>query len=187
VAQPLVIGDAGLKSPFLNVMYGDYEPHFYPDATAATAVDLNNVLRPSIAKDGRESGGGALGTSGTGYVQQLNWEMETLRARLAADPLAAAPDKVLLASPLMQTMSAWGANGISQMSILLYMDAGYPLVQFRKPMAANIPSSRRHHLCHHILKPYPAFRGWSWVANWWVWSPDQRYSGPEEQAAYDRR
>ena len=112
--------------------------------------------------------------------------METLRARLAADPLAVAPDEVLLASPLMQTMSALGANGISQMSILLYMDAGLPIGTVPQADGRKFPQLAEDiTTITNDLKPYPAFRGWSWVANWWVWNNDSRYANPEEKTAYD--
>ena len=66
-------------------------------------------------------------------------------------------------------MSGYSACGISQMAILMGNDAGLPLggPGFDSPQA-------RRRMLHDLattteaLKGYPAFRGWSWSSNWWV-------------------
>lgn len=182
VPQQLVIGDTRLKSSFFNVMYGDYQqPGFFPNATAATTADLTTSYVERQRKLGVNLVVERLGHTTYSVDTRLQYEMETLRARLAADPLAVAPDKVLLASPLLQTMSALGAHGISEMAILLYMDTALPIEAPNDPK--NITD--RITALTNGLKPYPAFRGWSWVANWWIWDQNKIYASPEEKVAYD--
>jgi outer membrane protein assembly factor BamB len=82
-------------------------------------------------------------------------------------------------------MAGYGANGISQMAILMYMDAGLPLggpgFDNRKPdqLLKDITTTTE------ALKGFPAFRGWTWASNWWVFG--DRGAGaaktPEEKAA----
>ena len=87
--------------------------------------------------------------------------------RLTADPIAVAPDKAALEGAVRRTVAGYGAYGIEEQAILLYMDAGLPLgtlYDSRKPeqMEQNLQLASRQ------LQPYPAFRGWSWAANWWL-------------------
>ena len=61
----------------------------------------------------------------------------------------------------------YGAYGIEEQAILLNMDAGLPIGTLwdnRKP--EKIDADLRQ--AAEALKPYPAHRGWSWAANWWL-------------------
>ena len=53
--------------------------------------------------------------------------LDPLRKRLEADRLAVAPGRRCWPSPFEQTLSAYSARGIEQMSILMMNDAGLPL------------------------------------------------------------
>ena len=109
-----------------------------------------------------------------------------MRKRLKADPLAVVPYKACLPSPLQQTLSAYSARGIEQMAILMINDAGLPLggpgFDSRKPEQLLEALTRTT----NALKPYPAFRGWSWASNWWVFQDRGAEAGktPGEKAAY---
>jgi len=92
---------------------------------------------------------------------------QALVERLKADPLAVAPEKAVFEGPVRRTLAGYGAFGIEEQGILLYMDAGLPigtLYDSRKPeqMDQDLTTATRQ------MSPYPAFRGWSWAANWWL-------------------
>lgn len=87
--------------------------------------------------------------------------------RLKGDPLAVAPEKALFEGPVRRTLGGYGAHGIEEQGILLMMDAGLPvgtLFDSRPPeqMEKDLATATRQ------MSPYPAFRGWSWAANWWL-------------------
>ena len=72
------------------------------------------------------------------------------------------------------------------MAILMINDAGLPLggpgFDSRKPEQLLEALTRTT----NALKPYPAFRGWSWASNWWVFQDRGAEAGktPGEKAAY---
>ena len=92
----------------------------------------------------------------------------------------------MLDSPFEQTLSAYSARGIEQMSILMMNDAGLPLggagFDRRKPEQLLDALTR----ITSALKQYPAFRGWSWSSNWWVYKNRgaEAAKTPEEKKAY---
>jgi hypothetical protein len=189
VAQPLVIGNAP-QSDFFTVQYGDYQqPGFfpnYPKADIWTATDLSAAHVARTNKLGVNLVVERLGHNvGEVTDSRLKSQIETLRARLAADPLAVAPDKVLLANPLLQAMAERGANGIAQMPLLLYMDAALPIGSAPQADGRKFPKLKEDiTTVTNALKNYPSFRGWSWVANWWIWNAEARYANAAEKAAY---
>ncbi len=95
-------------------------------------------------------------------------EVADFMKSLEADPHAVSPEKLVTAPSLLQAMSGYSACGIRQMAILMGKDAGLPLggpgfdsrtpEQDLKDLTATTEA----------LKGYPAFRGWSWASNWWV-------------------
>ena len=188
IAQPLVIGHAP-RDDFFQIQYGDYQqPGFFPyEANAWTAPDLVAAHAARLQKIGVNMVVERLGHNiGEVSSSRIAAEMAPLREKLAADALAVASEKALHAPPLLQTMSALGASGVSQMPILLYMDAAIPIGSAAQADGRQFPKLEEDiTTVTNALKPYPAFRGWSWVANWWVWDQSKRYAGEAEKTAYE--
>jgi outer membrane protein assembly factor BamB len=188
VPAPLTFGPGMEKSAFHTVQYGDYGP-IYPQADAWTAPDVTFAHAKRTARLGFNLLVDRLGDpnqAGALNIDQWRAGLDPLRKRLEADPLAVAPAKAVLPSPLRQTLSAYSARGIEQMAILMMNDAGLPLggpgFDSRKPEQVLEALTRTT----TVLKQFPAFRGWSWASNWWVFQGRGAEAGstPEEKAAY---
>jgi outer membrane protein assembly factor BamB len=164
--QALILGPGmDHRSPFSFVEYADY------DTTMPSGGALD--LPEHVAAQQREAA--ALGL--TMFVDRLGEPpslpfTQTLRAeaaaaRLAADPTATPPERASLPGPRPQALAARGADGIEQRAILLMMDASLPLgTGFDPRTPAALEDTVRQ--VTSDLTAYPAFRGWSWAANWWV-------------------
>jgi len=104
---------------------------------------------------------------------------------LEEDLQAVSPEKLQTSPALLQAMSGYGAQGISQMAILMGNDAGLPLggpgFDSRKPeqLMKDLTATTE------AIRDYPAFRGWSWSSNWWVFGERGAAAAktPEEKAA----
>ena len=111
--------------------------------------------------------------------------MPICSARLQADPIAVAPEKAEFESRVLQTVAGYGATGIEQQAILLYMDAGLPVgtgidKRTAEEMARDIQLVTKH------FADYPAFRGWSWAANWWIEKRSSELAAsPAEKSEYE--
>src|SRR5690349_19911597 len=86
---------------------------------------------------------------------------------MKALPFAVDTEKAMFEGPVRRTLAGYGAFGIEEQGILLMKDAGLPvgtLCVSRKPeqMVKDLTTATRG------MAPYPAFRGWSWAANWWL-------------------
>jgi hypothetical protein len=115
--------------------------------------------------------------------QPLPWQKTS--DRLAADPAAAAPEKLVVAPCVPQTLGWFSAKGIQQMSILLNNDAGMPLGRgFDNRTPDEMCASMRR--VNDVALPYPAFRGWIWAANWFTFKGRGATAGrtDEEKEAY---
>jgi hypothetical protein len=185
--QPLVIGPKFEPPAFRLIQHGDYGSAFpeakFLDASEKVAAQLRQAHLLGLNTFVERMGHGA----SRGYHGVLAGPLRDaeLSQRLAADPLAISPLKAEFADPVMQTIAGYGAQGTELRGILLYMDAGLPLgtgFDKRKPeellKAVGEVTGK--------LKDYPAFRGWSWAANWWI---DKRGAAlarsPEEKTAYE--
>ena len=100
---------------------------------------------------------------------------EDVVARLKQDPTGVAPEKAMLENFNIHMISARGAFGMEEQSVLMHMDAMLPMLKdgetgayagmayynetWSKKMVKDI-STR--------MADYPAFRGWTWAMNWWV-------------------
>jgi hypothetical protein len=175
VPQMLVIGPGLVrKSPFSLVQHGDYSPAFTGAVLPWSAPDQVADHLARARKLGVTLFIDRLGHGGAGNMGALQWSNETgapllqqLTQRVEKDPLALPAAKLNVEVPLLQTIAGYGAHGIEQQAILLYMDAGLPVGtshDARKPaqFAADITTVSQ------TLLPYRAFRGWSWAANWWI-------------------
>lgn len=112
-------------------------------------------------------------------------DLRELTARLEKDPQGIPPARVQIDPPLRQMMGGYSATGIHEMAILMYMDAGLPLGTLwdgRKPevLAEHLTRVTK------ALMNYPAFKGWSYTANWWQEKSVPEYAAnPEERKAYE--
>src|SRR5262249_56451741 len=103
-------------------------------------------------------------------------------AKAGEPPSRAKGEPPMLLGP---TLSGYSAAGVKQMAILMANDAGLPLstgFDPRKPdeLTAMIKRTTQ------ALQGYPAFRGWSWSSNWWVFHERGAAAArtPQEQKAY---
>src|SRR5206468_2918912 len=97
-------------------------------------------------------------------------DLQDFAKSLAADPQAAPAEILKPPTPLQQTMDGYSAAGIREMAILMRNDAGLPIDQ-GLPYDGRKPDVLLNQLkkVTELMRPYPAFRGWSWASNWWVW------------------
>ena len=153
---------------FYRVRHGDYSMAFpaagYFDVPEQVArhLDFTQRLGENLMVDRLGHGGGG----GLGEIANVLRDAD-LTARLQADPIAVAPQKVEFENRILQTIAAYGAAGIEQRAILLYMDAGLPVgTGFDK--RSNDEMQRDIAQVTGQLRDYPAFGGWSWAANWWI-------------------
>jgi len=183
VNQRLVIGPGIRPSPLLlMMMYGDYRPT-YPQANAWDTPDIATAWARRSARLGFnlmvDRLGHPLQRGAFAPVRPLA-EVAALARLLEADPRAVSPEKLHTLPTMLQAMSGYGAHGISQMAILMGMDAGLPLggpgFDSRKPdqVVEDLTATTE------ALRDYPAFRGWSWSSNWWVFG--QRGAAAAETA-----
>ncbi len=179
--------DPAEKTPFYRVRHGDYSAAYPASVTFYNApervtqhLDATRKLRENLLVD-------RLGHPGSGVLGEIpNTLREAdVQARLQADPIAVAPEKAEFEGRILQTVAGYGSHGIEQRAILLYMDAGLPVgTGFDKRPAAEY--TRDIQLVTKSLADYPAFRGWSWAANWWIEKRDSTLAkSPEEKAAYE--
>ena len=187
INQPLEIGAGLHDAPFFTVQYGDYGPT-YPEANAwdapdivAASVERNKRLGFNLMVD--RLGCQVDAVVGKGQRAQIDAEYQAL----LADPAAAPAAKILSLPTAVQAIAGYGATGASQMAILMNNDAGLPLggpgFDSRKPdqIFSDLTTVTE------ALKPFPAFRGWSWASNWWVFGTRGSAAAktPQEKTAYE--
>lgn len=187
--QPLVIGPGRPEGQRTHlIQYGDYGAT-YPEADAwdLPAVSASHVER--ARKVGLTMFVDRVGfptMAGATRPARRPAEMDELLKALAADPDGVAPEKAGAPLVMGPTMAGYSAEGMRQMAILMGNDAGLPLgtgFDNRKPEQLLAEIDR----VTAALKPYPAFRGWSWSSNWWVFHERgaNAAKSPEEKKAYE--
>jgi WD40 repeat protein/sugar lactone lactonase YvrE len=185
--QYLELGPGIRSRPaFHIVQHGDYTSGFPADLRASDTPEAIADHLQRTRKLGINLFVDRLGhpATGLGLLNEVTRD-NALLERLRSDPLASAPAKAEFEGPVRRALGAYGAYGIEEQGILLYMDAGLPLGRLfdtRKPeqMVKDLQTASKQ------LLPYPAFRGWSWAANWWL---DQHGASSAtdaaEKAAYE--
>ena len=170
-AQTVVIGQRLREPPFFTVQYGDYALLHPRRATFWTAPDLVDAHARRLGLAGVtllvERIGSRIHGDPFAWDQLSRTTMTALADRLQADPIAVAPAKAAPAAPFLQSLAAYGASGVQHMGILMGNDAGLPLASGfdnRTPdqLTQAIAAATR------AVLTFPAFRGWSWSSNWWV-------------------
>ena len=190
VPQRLFIGPAWRDPSFFFVQYGDYE-NTYPataniwniaDAVAAQCRRLN-LLGINLAVD-------RIGW--WNVVNATSWDSHSLALiseiskRLEVDPAAPHPAKAKVLFPFPHSLAGYSAAGIRQMGILMANDAGLPL-------GTGFDNRRPEQILECLQKvteiclPFPAFRGWSWSSNWWIFNErgSAAAKDAQERAAYE--
>jgi outer membrane protein assembly factor BamB len=174
--QYIELGD-GLKTRprFHIVQHGDYSFGFPAGprpvgANLPKLIDIPETVADHIARSGKL--GLNLFVDRLGHQSGLGALSEVAKddagiERLKSDPIAVSPEKAMFEGSVRRTVAGYGALGIEEQAILLYMDAGLPvgtLFDSRKPeqMEKDLQQAGKQ------LSPYPAYRGWSWAANWWL-------------------
>jgi hypothetical protein len=161
VSQPLVIGPGMRQSPLMTMMYGDYRPT-YPQADCWDAPDIATAWFRRSARLGFNLMVDRLGhplQRGAFSPVRPPAEVAALVKSLEEDLQAVSPEKLQTSPALLQAMSGYGAQGISQMAILMGNDAGLPLggpgFDSRKPeqLMKDLTATTE------ALRDYSAFRG----------------------------
>jgi outer membrane protein assembly factor BamB len=153
------------RPTFHLTQYGDYQLGF----PQAKFFEQPEAVADHLARSrglGLNLFADRLGHPTSGLGDLLATATDPALARLTADPLGVAPEKATFEGPVRRTVAGYGAAGIEEHGILLYMDAGLPLGTMydrRTPGQMEADLTR----ATEALKPYAAFRGWSWAANWW--------------------
>jgi hypothetical protein len=185
--QSLDIGP-GIRTPpaFGIVEHGDYTSSFPTTKLFDTSERVATHLERTL-KLGTNMFVDRLGHGGAGGLDAMGGKNEdaALSERLKKDPLAVAVEKAQFENSVHQSIAAYGANGIEQRAILLYMDAGLPVgtgFDARKPEEYVRDITR----VSKDLADYPALRGWSWAANWWIGNLGAAAAtSPEQKKAYE--
>ena len=179
-SQALEVGPGIEEPPVFSVVdHGDYV-HSLPTGTVfdapekvAARLDRARKLGVNMFVDRLDPGFVAASLTAS-----------DLATRLEKDPDAASPAKATLEGTARETIAGYGAFGIEERSILLGMDSVLPLGTGVDP---RIPDKLANAITGVTtsLSSFPAFRGWSWAANWWVAKLGaDAAAGAEEKAAY---
>ena len=184
VAQPIRIGPGmDWLSPFRVTLHGDYS-NMNSTADAWSFADVANAMLYRSQKLGinqyvnRIFAGRYLLTF-TNNADGIAL-LQNLEKRLTDDKVGVAPQKVAFGFADAHAIGAFGAYGMREWLLLVGMDTALPIgASF--PWAAGIkPEAYAAEITRFTepLKSLPGFRGWDWVANWWVADPNLRFFHP---------
>lgn len=185
VPATIVIGRGPSPTAFTTIQYADYG-QVYPAADVRSAPDIVDGHVSRLEKLGVTMAVDRIGSHL--QVHDLAWSgRNSVDLDAVAKRFPSLASTVRGESPLLRTLAGYSAEGIRQMAILMYMDAGLPLggpgFDQRKPdeLAKTITRAT------NAMKPYGAFRGWSWSSGWWVFEGrgSKAARSPEQKAAYE--
>ncbi|MCL2701061.1 MAG: PQQ-binding-like beta-propeller repeat protein [Phycisphaerae bacterium] len=173
VGKSIEIGPGMSPVVFRTIRYGDYGLVFPTDhgqsifdGTDSTANYLAylNKLGINFLSD-------RLGWSGNwGYFSRANHSEMVAAMAGRLNNAGVMPAAAFGFQPqYLQLMSGYSAYGVEQMPVLLYMDASLP---FGHPYDGRTEEKASADLQHvtKALAPYPAFTGWIFGNNWWVFN-----------------
>ena len=163
-------GDYGLTSPQRNVWEAADSAATHADRMSKLGVNqfVNRIQQLSLDFSNDDDGRGLL---------------NRLKQRLQADPLAVTPERVEFGSAHHAIAGIYSANGWREFLMLVYMDGGLPLgTGFDRRTPAQFAESIRRYT--ESLASYRGFEGWAWVANWWLYEPEAKFTSADEKARY---
>jgi len=187
VSQPIRIGDSlNAVSPFRVTLYGDYgnlNPTADAWSFADTAVDMLDRSR-------------RLGVNQ--YVNRMHpgryplafadndGLLDRMKKRLMAEPDGVATQKVEFGFTQAHVLGAFSAHGIREWLMLVYMDSTLPMGTSPGYCGPITPDGTAAAIKQYTepLRPFPAFAGWDWAANWWA-QRDKGTTTLEEKAQYE--
>jgi len=193
--QPIVLGPGVPKRNLFSVVqHGDYTSSmsFYrwSDEPVRTPEYVSQMLQRAgylginLYMDRFGHGGAGMLAS---FTDKRNFEriLADIRSRLEGDETSFPPEKLMIELPIQQYVGGYSSQGIEEVSILLYMDAGLPHgTSYDSRTDAQLDEAIT--LVTNDLKRYPGFRGWNWAANWW---PNNNYAynslSPEKLAQFN--
>ena len=170
--QLLVIGPGLRERPLFSIVQGGDGGGVTADGDAYQAPEELATYISNMQRLGAN-----MIMSRAGYMKlDRSTGLESLVKQLEKDPLGIAPEKAQVENMALQTVAANGAFGIEQQMILLHMDTLVPFLPEGEigpgGMLARTNLSSQSNVVQTIsqlLLPYPAFRGWSWACNWWIY------------------
>jgi len=173
VAQPIRIGPGlAARSPFRTTCYGDYG-NFNSMADAWSFADVaDDMLAQSQALGINQYVNRTVfyryptTFADTADARQL---FRNLERRLAAETDGVATQKVAFGFAQAHVLGAFGAYGMREWLLLVGMDADLSGGTV-KSWVGGIPGTTQ------VMKDFPAFAGWDWVANWWA--SNDRFPAP---------
>jgi len=190
VPQPIRIGGPlGGESSFRITLYGDYG-NFNSTADAWSFADVADAMLSRSRLLGINQyvnrihvGRYPLTFAGTDDAAGL---LDRVQKRLAADPDATAPQKAAFGFPQAHVLGGFGAHGIREWLMLVYMDALLPMGTDAGYCGPIKPEAAAKEITEftRALQQFPGFTGWDWVANWWA-ARDKALTSPEEKTAYE--
>ena len=181
----IVIGPGRNASAFQTIQYADYGAT-YPEPGWTSSPDIVDAHVARMKRLGFTLAVDRIGSHI--QVNDLAWNARQAEAIKAVEQrFPSFAPAVRGESPLVRALAGYSAQGIQEMAILMYMDAGLPLggpgFDQRKPdeLVRTIGKVTG------TLKDYPSFRGWSWASNWWIFESrgSKAAKTPEQKAAYD--
>lgn len=189
--QYLEVGPGLVERPdFHVVQHGDYAQSFPEDPRGKAQIprfaDVPEITQAHLERAGKLGitlFADRIGHVPEGRFQKIPADVETV-ARLGKDPEAISPEKAHFEDWSRRAIAGYGSRSMEEQGILLYMDAGLPL---GKPYDTRTPEKMVADIktVTGFLAAYPAFRGWSWAANWWLTKLGGDAAADEtEKAAY---
>jgi len=173
VGKTIEIGP-GMSAPtFRTIRYGDYDVVFPKDhgQSVFDATDSAANYTAYLNRMGISYLSERMGWSGNWeYLRRIRGsEVVEQMAKRLSDAGVMPAEAFGFQTQYFQLLGAYSAYGIEQMPVLLYMDASLPLVGFAYDTRTMDEAIRDLQYVTRAFAPYPAFTGWIYGNNWWVY------------------
>lgn len=185
VSQRIVIGGGKTDSDFRKILYGDYGLTS-PQGNAWEAPDFAKAHTNRMQKLGINQFVNRTQQLSLDFANDENGRglLNRVKQRLQADPLAVTPEKAEFGAPHHAMAGIYSANGWREFLILLYMDSGLPLgTGFDRRTPAQFAEAIDKYT--ESFWSYSGFQGWAWVANWWLFDLNAKFTSADERKAYE--
>jgi len=185
VPQQLSLGNAADLAEFRKILYGDYGLTS-PQRNAWEAADAAVSHADRMHKLGINQF--------VNRTQQLSLDfpnddhgrglLNRVKERLRQDPLAVTSEKAEFGSAHHPIAGIYSANGWREFLILVYMDGGLPLgTGHDRRTAAQFAEVIQRFT--ESFWSYRGLTGWAWVANWWLYEPNAKFSSDDEKQKFE--